>query len=139
MAASRKDEGSSVKGKGAPVQPAQEEQGYFSLGRQSGKGTVQPPQTTEVSLQESLQTLRVRAQQTTLPNPKPAAKHLLLTVSPPGVIPIIHQSDADEYEFPSAQFACTFTPGVYMLPKAEDREEDEHGTILYGLDSWDRK
>ena len=139
LAVPRKDEGSSVKGKGTPVQPAQEEQGYFSIGRQTSKSTVQSSQTAEARLRESLQTLRVLAQQTALPNPKPTAKHLLLTVSPPGVIPVIHQSDADEYEFPSAQFTCTFTPSTYMLPKVDDKEEDEHGAILYGLDSWDCK
>lgn len=143
----RKDEGGSVKGKSAQPQPAQDEPGsYFSLSRHTGKSAAPPTQsihstlanqTAEQPLRERLQTLRAHALQPAAPTPKPTAKHLLLTVAPLGVTPVIHQDDEDEYVFPHSQLACVFVPGVYTLPQAEDLEEDEHGAILYGLDSWD--
>ena len=136
---SRKDDGpSSVRGKGS--QPNGNEPGYFTLGRYNGKSAGQASQTSEAepSFKETLQSLRTQA--TTLrasPGPKPTAKHLLLTVAPPGRMPVTDQSDAEEYEFPRSQFTCSFFPGVFAMPQAGDSEEDEHGVILYGLDTWD--
>jgi 1-phosphatidylinositol-3-phosphate 5-kinase len=133
---SRRDDGGSPRGKGAQAQSAQDEPGFFTLGRHSGKGTGQSPQPTGLSLRESLQNLRTQAALNSAPGPKPTAKHLLLTVAPPGRMPVVQQSDTEEYEFPRSRFSCTFFPGVFAMPQAIDSEEDEYGNILYGLDTW---
>ena len=139
---SRKDEGgsSSLRGKGAPAQPTHDEPGFFTLGRHSVKSAPtadgsQESQST-VSIEESLQTLRTQAALHYVPGPKPTAQHLLLTIAPPGHMPVIQQSDTEEYEFPHSQSSCIFLPGVFAMPQSADSAEDEFGGILFGLDSW---
>lgn len=136
----RREEGSSsLKGKGAQAPGSHDEQGYFTLSRHNGKGAVQFPLPPEPSTRELVKTLRARLVAST-PNPKPTAKHLLLTVAAPGTMPSpIEQDDAADYEFPRSQFGCIFSPGIFTVPEKDDVEEDERGAILYGLDSWDRK
>ena len=134
----RKEEGS-LRGKGAHPQAGQDEQGHFTLSRHNGKGNVQFPLPPEPSTKELVQSLRAHTRIAAAPSPKPTAKHLLLTVAPPGSIPMpIHQADVEDYEFPRSQFGCIFSPGIFTLPEIDD-VEDEHGAVLYGLDTWERK
>lgn len=69
--------------------------------------------------------------------PKPLAKHLLLTVTP--LSPGTHARIPLDYEGIQRSPACVFDPGVYSLPQpgAELNPEDISKVVLFGLKEWD--
>ncbi|KAJ7172306.1 hypothetical protein C8R46DRAFT_1085479 [Mycena filopes] len=82
---------------------------------------------------EALRQIRALSAQPTLPNPKPAPKHLLLCLAPLGSRIAVPQEDSG-FDLIPANLACVFKPGVFSLPEAD---EDDHSSILYGLAEWD--
>lgn len=119
------------------------DESYFSVGRLTGRSVAtvasQPIAVLElpspIPTKESLQSLRDLASRPSAPAPKPTAKHLLLTVSP------LHSTPPDgaHYDLPRSRVYCVFIAGVFAVPEDMTSEGDEHGLILYGLDTWDGK
>ncbi|KAI0795874.1 hypothetical protein C8Q75DRAFT_744203 [Abortiporus biennis] len=82
---------------------------------------------------DALQNLREFVSRSTIPSPKPHAKHLLLTFCSNNAAPTFHSAEDAAYEFVQTAVAISFTSGTFQ-PPGEDLQESN---ILYGLDNWE--
>jgi 1-phosphatidylinositol-3-phosphate 5-kinase len=93
------------------------------------------PHSRNVDTARALEQIRDLVNKHAAPTPKPAPKHLLLTVARLGSRLAIPAEDSG-FDLVPANIACIFTPGTYSLP--DSLCDDAGGSvILYGLDEWD--
>lgn len=93
-----------------------------------------PARSPEEVYHAKLSQLRDVVWRVAQPQPKPSAKHLLLTVDAFGAP--AQASEDPEYHFVGANARCIFTSNKFALPDPEAQEDPQH-IILYGVDEWD--
>lgn len=91
--------------------------------------------------EQALTQLRVLLSKLTLPSPKPAAKHMLLTTGAFGTRNAIPIEDTGFDLIPSS-VGCVFTPNFFLMPWSSGTSTGKDvasGVVLFGLEEWDGK